>query len=291
MKNPAKQGSNQGTLYIVSTPIGNLEDITLRALKVLKNVDIIASESVQHTKALCRHYGLNTRLTGYNQHNYKKKGASLIAGLKSGKDVALVTNAGTPVVSDPGGMLVDQAYEEGIAVSPVPGPSAVTAGLSVSGLKINEFVFIGFLSNRPGRRRKALQELADESRTMVFFEAPHRLKEMLSDVQDIMGDRRVTCLREMTKIHEEILHCEVSRLLEKISKVEIKGEITLVVAGATGPKEILSLDAKMQTEMEDLIVNKGLGVKETAKCLSEKSGLPYRSLYKKGLSLKRNAKN
>lgn len=139
MKNPAKKGVDWGTLYIVSTPIGNLEDITLRALKILEGVDLIASESVQHTRALCRHYGLDTKLTGYNQHNQKKKGASLIAAMKSGKDIALVTNAGTPAVSDPGSLLVDQALEAGIKVSPVPGPSAVMAGLSVSGLKINEF--------------------------------------------------------------------------------------------------------------------------------------------------------
>lgn len=272
---------------MVSTPIGNLEDITLRALNILKKVDIIASESVQHTRALCRHFGLKAKLTGYNQHNQKKKGTSLMAGLKSGQDIALVTNAGTPAVSDPGGMLVHQALEEGITVSPVPGPSAVIAGLSVSGLKINEFIFLGFLSNRPGRRRKALQELANEHRTMVFFEAPHRLEETLLDMREILGERRVTLLREMTKIHEEIIHGEIGNLLEKISETEIKGEITLVVEGAKIQKKEQALDENTQMEMEKLIVNQGLGVKETAKRISEKTGLPYRSLYKKGLSLKK----
>jgi len=291
MNGPDNQGTSQGTLYVVSTPIGNLEDITLRALKVLKNVDIIASEGVQHTRALCRHYGLDTPLTGYNQHSRRKKGDALIAALKSGKDIALVTNAGTPAVSDPGGLLVGQALEEGITVSPVPGPSAVMAGLSISGLKINEFIFLGFLSNRSGRRRKALQEMANESRTMVFFEAPHRLREMLSDIQEIMGDRRITLLREMTKVHEEILHCEVSRMLEKIGEKEIKGEITLIVEGVKNKKEAPALDEAIQKEMEDLIENKGLGVRETARRLSEKSGLPYRSLYKKCLSLKKGLEN
>ena len=287
MNNSDKQRMDGGTLYVVSTPIGNLEDITLRALNVLKKVDIIASEGVQHTRALCRHYGLRANLTSYNQHNQKKKGSSLIAELKSGHDVALVTNAGTPAVSDPGGMLVHQAIEEGITVSPVPGPSAVMAGLSISGLKINEFVFLGFLSNRTGRRRKALQELADEHRTMVFFEAPHRLEETLLDMQKILGERRVTLLREMTKIHEEIIHDLISNLLEKIRGIEIKGEITLVVEGVKIQKETQPLADDIQMEMEELIMKQGLGVKETAKQISEKTGLPYRRLYKKCLSLKK----
>lgn len=287
MGNKDEQDTNWGTLFIVSTPIGNLEDITLRALNILKRVDIIASESVQHTRALCRHYDLQAKLTGYNQHNQMKKGISLINQLKSGHDVALVTNAGTPAVSDPGGMLVHQALEEGITVSPVPGPSAVMAGLSVSGLKINEFVFLGFLSNRPGRRRKAIQELANEHRTMVFFEAPHRLKETLLDIQEILGQRRVTLLREMTKIHEEIIHGLISNLLAKINETEIKGEITLIVEGAKVEKEVMALDNETQMEMEELIMNQGLGVKETAKRISEKTGLSYRSLYKKCLSLKK----
>jgi 16S rRNA (cytidine1402-2'-O)-methyltransferase len=285
MKRPDSQ-EGQGTLYVVSTPIGNLEDITLRALKVLEKVDLIASEGVQHTRALCRHYGLRNRLTGYNQHNQKQKGASLISELKSGKDIALVTNAGTPAVSDPGGILIAQAIEDGIKVSPVPGPSAVMAGLSVSGLKINEFVFLGFLSNRPGRRRKALEALTAEPRTMVFFEAPHRLREMMDDIRDIMGNRRITLLREMTKLHEEILHGEIDDLLEKTGQREIKGEITLVVEGAAVQKKDRTMDKDLQMELENLIINKGLGVRETARRLSEKSGLPYRRLYKAGLGLK-----
>ena len=285
MDTQVKQETDWGTLYIVSTPIGNLEDITMRALNVLKKVDMIASESVQHTRALCRHFNLATKLTGYNQHNQKKKGASLIAELKAGKDLALVTNAGTPAVSDPGGLLVDQALQEGITVTPVPGPSAVMAGLSVSGLKINEFIFIGFLSNRPGRRKNALQALARETRTMVFFEAPHRLKGMLSDLRQTLGNRRITLLREMTKIHEEIIRNDVDQLLEELRETDIKGEITLIVEGVVSQKEEYALDQDLKTKIEDLMINRGLGVKETAMRVSETSGLPYRRIYKSCLNL------
>ena len=181
--------SGPGTLYVVSTPIGNLEDITLRALRILKEVDLIAAESVEHTRALCRHFGIETRLTGYNQHNQGVKGPALIRKLQQGSSIALVTNAGTPGVSDPGVLLARQAAEGGIRISPVPGPSAVTAALSVSGMRGESFVFCGFLSSRAGKRRGELKELASEKRTLVFFEAPHRIEETLQDLQEVLGDR------------------------------------------------------------------------------------------------------
>ncbi len=182
------QSTKRGTLYIVSTPIGNLEDITLRALNTLKRVDVIAAEGVRHSMGLCRHYGIKTRLTRYNQHNRKLKGPELIGRLKSGSEIALITNAGTPGVSDPGVSLIRRALEENITVSPIPGPSAVTAALSVSGLPGDRFRFVGFISNRSSRRKKELKDLVSETQTMVFFEAPHRIRAMLVDLMEIFQE-------------------------------------------------------------------------------------------------------
>jgi 16S rRNA (cytidine1402-2'-O)-methyltransferase len=232
IQNPRSEIKNCGTLYIVSTPIGNLEDITLRALKILKSVDLIAAENVKHSKGLCRHYGIETRLTSYHQHNRNIKGPELIRRLKSGLDIALVTNAGTPAVSDPGGWLINQVLEHNINVSPIPGPSAVMAALSVSGFRVDRFLFIGFLSNKPSRRRKELRNLISEPRTMVFFEAPHRIKAMLMDIKEILGDRQIVVLRELTKVYEEIKRGFVSSILEKLDEGKIRGEFTLVVAGS-----------------------------------------------------------
>lgn len=231
IQNPKSKIQNYGTLYIVSTPIGNLEDITLRALKILKSVDLIAAENVKHSKGLCRHYGIKTRLTSYHQHNRNVKGPELIKRLLSGSDVALVTNAGTPAVSDPGGMLINQVLERNINVSPIPGPSAVIAALSVSGLRVDRFLFIGFLSNKPSRRRKELRNLISEPRTMVFFESPHRIKAMLMDIKEILGDRQIVVLRELTKVYEEIKRGSVSSVLDELEEGKIRGEFTLVVAG------------------------------------------------------------
>ncbi|UCF55853.1 MAG: 16S rRNA (cytidine(1402)-2'-O)-methyltransferase, partial [Deltaproteobacteria bacterium] len=189
-RNSEFRSGNSGILYIVSTPIGNLEDITLRALRILKSVDLIAAESVKHSRGLCQHYGIKTRLISYNQHNQQEKGPELIRRLKSGSDIALVTNAGTPGVSDPGSLLINQAMEKNINVSPIPGPSAVIAALSVSGLQAERFLFLGFLPNRSSKRRKELKNLISEHRTMVFFEAPHRLQAMLTDLKEILGDRQ-----------------------------------------------------------------------------------------------------
>jgi len=223
---------NYGTLYIVSTPIGNLEDITLRALKILKSVDLIAAENVKHSKGLCRHYDIQTRLTSYHQHNRNTRGPELIRKLKSGFDIALVTNAGTPAVSDPGGLLINQVLEHNINVSPIPGPCAVVAALSVSGLRVDRFLFIGFLSNKPSRRRKELRNLISEPRTMVFFEGPHRIKAMLMDIKEILGDRQIVVLRELTKMYEEIKRGLVGSILEKLDESKIRGEFTLVVEGS-----------------------------------------------------------
>ncbi len=272
---------------MVSTPIGNLEDITLRALDILKNVDRIAAESMEHSKRLCQHHGIKTRLLSYNQHNQRRKGPELIRSLKSGWDVALVTNAGTPGVSDPGALLVNQALGEGIKVSPVPGPSAVTTALSVSGLRTDRFLFLGFLSHRSSKRRKELRSLVSEQRTMVFFEAPHRLQAMLVDLKEVLGDRRMVMLREMTKVHEEMISSTVSGILNQLGPEKIKGEFTLVVEGREKDGEEGLLDSETRRKIQRLLKKKDMGVKDIATQISEEKKLSYRRLYRECLSIKR----
>jgi len=281
------QNQNYGNLYVVSTPIGNLEDITLRAIRVLKSVDLIAVEGVQHSKRLFRHYNIKTRLTSYNQNNRRVKGPELIKKLKSGCDMALVTNAGTPGVSDPGAFLINQALKENIRISPIPGPSALTAALSVSGLQIDRFLFWGFLSSRPGRRRKELKDLISEQRTMIFFEAPHRIQAMLEDLKEILGNRRIILLRELTKLYEEIKHGTVSSVLEDLEPERLKGEFTLIVAGKKKEKTPFSLDRKTRKKIEKLLKDNSMTLKSIAAELSLKEGLSYRHVYRESLSIKR----
>ena len=276
-----------GTLYVVSTPIGNMEDITLRALRVLKGVDLIAAENVRHTQRLCGHYGIKSRLTSYNQHNQKFKAHSLIKGLKSGKDLALVTDAGTPGISDPGAYLTGRAAREGIKITPIPGPSAVMAALSVSGLPTEGFVFVGFLPNKPGKRKKALKELISETRTMVFFEAPHRLNSMLADVIEILGDRRIVMLREMTKVFEEVKRGPVSAILEHLAEEKIRGEFTLVLPGLDEENKARELSDAALNRIEELLNEKEMSVRDMARLISGEEGLAYRHVYKECIVRKR----
>ena len=221
-----------GLLYMVATPIGNMEDITLRALKILRSVDLIAAESVTRTRGLCRHHGIGARLTKYCEHNRARKAKELTEKLKSGLNIALVTDAGTPGISDPGAYLASRVVEEGIRVIPVPGPSSLVSALSISGMSADTFVFMGFLPNKKGKRRQELTRIASEKRTMVFFEAPHRLMAMLTDLYDILGNRPMVMVREMTKVFEEVERGPVGVLLEKFNDREIRGEFTLVVSGS-----------------------------------------------------------
>jgi len=287
IRNKKSEIRNPGTLYVVSTPIGNLEDITLRALRILKRVDLIAAEGVKHSKGLCRHYGIKTRLTRYNQHNQKSKGTELINRLKSGRDVALVTNAGTPGVSDPGTLLINLAAKEKITVSPIPGPSAVTTALSISGLRSDRFLFFGFLANRSGKRKTELRNLVHEPRTLVLFEAPHRLLDMLRDLYEILGDRRIVILRELTKIYEEVMRGSVSSVLEGLDADKIRGEFTIVVAGREKDKADRSLDKGILKKIERLMKDDGLSTKDIASQISREEGLTYRAVYRRCLSIKK----
>jgi len=287
MKN-ADRLRESGTLYVVSTPLGNLEDITLRALKVLGTVDRIAAESVKHTRVLCERHGIKTKLTSYNQHNRKTRGPELLRRLKSGQDVALVTNAGTPGVSDPGVFVISQALRTGIRVSPVPGPSAVTAGLSVAGMRAERFMFFGFLSPRPGKRRKELRSLAGQPYTLAFFEAPHRLVGTIQDMYEILGDRSMVLLKEMTKLFEEVVGGSVSTILSRLREAEdIRGEYTLVVAGSEKRKEGAETDGKIEALIDRMLKAGAKSVRDVAREISSETGMDYRSVYKACIQRKR----
>jgi len=278
--------TSRGTLSIVSTPIGNLEDITLRALKILKEVDIIAAETVSHTRGLCEHYGIKTRIVRYNQHNQKTKTPELIGRLKSGTNIALVTDAGTPGVSDPGTLLINKAAREAITVKPIPGPSAVTGAISVAGFPAEQFVFGGFLAPRSGKRKQALRAFISERRTMVFFEAPHRLKAMLADLLEVLGDREIVLIREMTKLYEQIYRGDISAVLEDLPEERTRGELTLVVKGSEEKQGKREISAEVIGRIDKLLTEKQLSVKDIAGDISLEKGLPYRQVYKMCLERK-----
>lgn len=227
------------TLYIVATPIGNLEDVTLRALRVLRDVPLIAAEDTRTTRKLLARHAIRARLVSYNEHNKKARIPRLLASLQDG-DVALVSEGGTPVISDPGLDLVAAAVEAGFDVRPIPGPSAVTAALAVSALPTRQFTYLGFLPRRSGERRRLFASLRDDPRTIVAFESPHRLARSLSDMRSEWGDRRIAVCRELTKAFEEVFRGRISEALERFT--EPRGEFTLVVEGAAGPAA-LSPDA------------------------------------------------
>ncbi len=274
-----------GTVYVVSTPIGNMEDITLRALRILKTVDMIAAESVKHTQGLCKYHQIKTRVTRYNQHNHHAKAPELISMLKAGRNIALVTDAGTPGISDPGVHLIRSAMKERISFTPIPGPSAVTAALSVSGFPSEQFVFLGFLPNKAGKRRKRLEGLTTETRTMVFFEAPHRVRDMLEDLGEILGDRQVVMAREITKIFEDLQEGAISQILDHLTPDTTRGEFTLVVAGAA-PRSESAFDLELHKRIQRLLNKNGGRVKDIAKMLSTEENLPYRRVYKECIAVK-----
>jgi 16S rRNA (cytidine1402-2'-O)-methyltransferase len=276
-----------GTLYIVATPIGNLEDITLRALRVLKEVDLIAAEDTRHTHGLLQHFGIRTPLTSYHEHNERTKARQLVGRLKEGARIALVSDAGTPGISDPGYRLVVAAIEADIQIVPLPGASALTTILSVSGLPTDRFVFEGFLPGKQNERREKLKGLRTETRTLVFYEAPHRLKETLNDVQAIFGEREIVLAREVTKLHEEFLRGLTGELIRLLHDKEILGEMTLMIKGSSGENEIS--EDLLRAEIRALRA-KGVRVKEIAELLGEKYSIAKRELYTMALQMEDRGK-
>jgi 16S rRNA (cytidine1402-2'-O)-methyltransferase len=269
-----------GILYIVATPIGNLEDITFRALQVLREVDVIAAEDTRHTQILLSHHDIHTPLTSYHEHNEKTKAQDLVTRLARGKNIALVSDAGTPAISDPGFRLVVQAIRAGVRIIPIPGASALTAVLSATGLPTDRFVFEGFLPAKKKLRRERLQTLRDETRTLIFYEAPHRLKDTLDDIHELLGNREAVLAREVTKIHEEFLRGPVSTLVRELGSGEVRGEVTLIISGSAGESRVN--EDLLKAEIREL-KGQGLRVKEIAEVLGEKFGYSKKDIYRLAL--------
>lgn len=223
---------DKGILYIVSTPIGNLEDITLRALSTLKEVGLIAAEDTRQTQKLLNHYGIHTPLTSYHSYNKEEKAEVLVRRLQEGQSIALVSDAGTPLISDPGYYLINRCIQEGIRAVPIPGPSAVLCAMSVAGLPSDSFLFEGFLPQKRGKRLKKLESLKGLPHTLIFFESPHRVTQTLKDCLNILGDRPMVLARELTKVFEEVIRGQISEVIEGLAERGVKGEVTLLIDGA-----------------------------------------------------------
>jgi len=284
------KNKTEGILYICGTPIGNLEDITLRALKILKKVKLIAAEDTRHTKKLLNYFQIDTKITSYYEYNKFKKAPYLVEILKNGQDIALVSDAGMPGISDPGYVLINLALENSIKIIPVPGVSALITALVVSGLPTDKFVFEGFLPRKIKERKKYFKSIENEEKTIIFYETPHRLKRALKDMWDIWGDRKIVIARELTKKYEEIIRGNLSQVLTEINTKEIKGEITLVVQGGIRKKENDTLDfLKIECIMEEYLKklkNQGYSNKDIAKIAREKLNIPKNIIYKKLLEIK-----
>jgi len=276
---------NNGVLYVVATPIGNREDITLRALNTLRDVDLIAAEDTRKTGKLLAHYQIKNRLVSFHEHNEKKRTPEIIGKLREGISIALVSNAGTPSVSDPGYRLVKAAIANKIMVSPIPGVSAATAAMSVAGLPTDSFVFIGFAPRKKGKRLKFLAEQGTEPRPLIFYESPKRILRLLEEIIACMGDRNAMLAREMTKLHEEFIRGPVSEILKTLkSRAQIKGECTLLVAGFEGKEELNS--EMIMTEIKAALEKQQSGLSEIAKLIAQKHGLPKKKVYEIALKIR-----
>jgi len=289
------ENEDGGILYICGTPIGNLEDITLRALKILKEVNLIAAEDTRHTKILLNHYQINTKVTSYYEYNKFKKAPYLVEILKNGQDIALVSDAGMPGISDPGYVLINLALKNNIKIIPVPGVSALITALVVSGLPTDKFVFEGFLPRKIKERKKFFKSIENEERTAIFYETPHRLKKALKDMLEILGDRKIVIARELTKKYEEIIRGRLSQVLSEIDSKEIKGEITLIVQGGIKKKGNDSIDFLLKECIIEKYINKlknqGYSNKDIIKIAQEKLNIPKNLIYKKLLETKKGLTN
>jgi 16S rRNA (cytidine1402-2'-O)-methyltransferase len=268
-----------GTLYVVATPIGNLEDVTFRALRILREVSVIAAEDTRRTSRLLQHYSISTPTTSLHQHNEGQRGPALLARLQAGESVALVSDAGTPVVSDPGGALVASAHAAGIRVEPIPGASAAVAALSASGLPAEQFTFLGFPPVRGKARKNWFETLSKEGRTAIVYEAPHRIRQTLTDLLSALGNRRVAIGRELTKTHEELVVRPISDHLESLG--EPRGEFTLIVSAEPQPPEIGPKpysEERLRAEFDELTAE-GSSPRAAVRALAQKYALGSRNVY------------
>lgn len=273
-----------GTLYLVGTPIGNLEDISPRALRILREVSLIAAEDTRVTGYLLKHFNINTPLTSYHEYNKQERLARLLTYLGE-RDLALVSDAGMPGLSDPGYELVQAALERNVAVVPIPGPSAVITALVVSGLPSSEFIYLGFLPRRRSARRNALGEITHEVRTLICYEAPHRLVAALKDIQEILGERRMAVARELTKLYEDVQRGKPTDLIDHFSQTPPKGEITLVIGGAL-PKETNWSDEALMAEINNRLA-RGAPLSTAIREVAQLSGRPRRQVYQLGLQARK----
>ena len=281
----------QGILYICGTPIGNLSDITLRALQTLKEVDLIAAEDTRHTQKLLNYYEIKKPVTSYHEHNKFTKTPYLINILNEGKKIALVSDAGMPCISDPGHVLINSAIEKNIKIIPIPGVSAFLTALVTSGLISSSFIFEGFLPRRSSDRKKYLRINKDEKRTIVIYESPHRIKKTLTDILEIWGDRKITLARELTKKFEEIIRGTVSDVLTQIKQKEKKGEMTIVIQGEINKKKKTSneiiIEEKIIDEHLKKLIDKGYSNKEIIKMSMDQINLSKNIIYEKLLKIKK----
>lgn len=279
----------KGVLYLCATPIGNLEDITMRALRVLREVDLIAAEDTRHTRKLLSRYDIHTEITSYHRHNMRSKGPVLLELLRSGKNIALVSDAGMPGVSDQGSELVGAALQEGCGVTAIPGPSAGITALVISGLPTENFVFIGFLPPSSKARREKLRELQSQQGTLIFYEAPHRLRATLADLYELLGDRPAAAARELTKIHEEIIRGSLLKLVEHFREKEPRGEFTLVIDGAGVESQVIKEPEWLHLSTAEhvaLIEAKGTTRKDALREVARLRGISRRDVYQAVLDVK-----
>lgn len=268
-----------GTLYLISTPIGNLEDITLRALRIFREVPRIACEDTRWTRKLLSHYDIPTPTFSFHDHNERTKLPDLIRSLEGGEDLALVSDGGTPAISDPGFVLIREALAHRIPVVPIPGPSACLAALVASGLPTNAFSFFGFLPHRKGERRRFLDSVRGREETLIFFESPRRVRDSLADLSDILGDPTAVLCREITKIHEEFLRGPASALLTQLESLPLKGEVTLVVAGAPSPPPRPAPPEVLRHEVASLIRSEKIPTRDAIREVARRRALSRRQVY------------
>jgi 16S rRNA (cytidine1402-2'-O)-methyltransferase len=278
-------------LYLVATPIGNLEDITLRALRILKEVDLIACEDTRHTRRMLDHFGIKKPTVSYHEHNEHARAAELVERLERGEQIALVTDAGTPGISDPAYRVVAAAIERGITVVPIPGAVALINGLIASGLPTNAFLFAGFLPPKRQARRTRIEELKGERATLVLYEAPHRIGETLADAAEILGDRRAALGRELTKLYEQFIRGTLSEIGARLAVQEPRGEMTLVIAGASDDNLVLAEGGSVGEQVEILMRERGLSRNHAIKEAARTRRLSRRETYQLLLEEKKNAES
>ncbi len=269
----------QGKLYVCGTPLGNLDDITIRALKILREVDLIAAEDTRRTQKLLNYFNIKQNTISYYEHNSVKRAQQLLKKLEQGQDIALVSDAGMPCISDPGYRLVDLVKDNGIEVIAIPGPTALTTALSISGWPADKFLFIGFLPRKKNERKQVLKELKNEEKTLVGYESPHRIKDSLKDMLEILGDRKMALYRELTKKFEEELRGSIKEILTKAKQKKIKGELTFVIEGGDSKEEEIDWLGLSILDHVKLRIEEGLSKKKAIKKVAKERKLPKSEVY------------